>query len=177
MEMASQFLNAAKGPEGRWRVMPQPADLWLMSFLPDIERFLVEGLRRLTQERGPGLWLSQQFALRFGQEGIEALVAFQSLISLLVRNGRHRFMVGEFALPYLTRDERQMLSLLAAVQREDESCVGAHLSWLAPRSVHVRIESAALHVGNVLSRHGQQLQLPRSELVCLPGNDPCIMRI
>jgi len=177
MEMAPHFLKAAKRPGGHWGTAPQPAELWLMSSLQDIERFLVERLRQFTQERGAAFGLSQQFGLRFGSDGIEALIAFQSLISLLVRNGRRRFMVGEFALPYLTRDERQMLSLLAAVQGEDAPCAKAHMSWLAPKSVHHQIETVAIHVGNVLSCHGQRLQLPRSEIVCLPGNDPCIMSI
>ena len=152
-------------------------NIWELASLRSAEQFLIWALRRMMLQRGPCPLLAREFTLLCGDEGPEALVAYHTLVRFLARNGRHRLAVGELALPRLTRDERQLLSLLAAVQASDAIRAEAHLRWLTATPMRQRIEAAARLAGDIFARHGQLFALPESEMVQLAGNDPCMTRV
>ena len=91
---------------------------------------------------------------------------------------RRRLHVGSPGCTMLTRDERQLLTLIAAAQAEDGARFEAHLRWLARAERRCGLAIAARALGAALAAHDLHLSLPavvvpfRQALRPAAGGDP-----
>lgn len=79
-----------------------------------------------------------------------AILAF---LTALAYAGRRRLRVGYPGCPGLTRDERQLLDLVAAAQRDARVEVEAHLRWLTRSDLRPAAAAAVAALAADLTAH------------------------
>lgn len=80
-----------------------------------------------------------------------------SFLHLLGQGSRRRLAVGHPGCPGMTRDEIQVLALLAAAQAGHGTLFDAHLCWLVPEGPRARISQAALRLAAALADCGVEI--------------------
>lgn len=99
------------------------------------------------------------------QNGIQLIEAVATFLRALNHGSRHILDVGHPACPNITfdaitSDERQMLTVIAAAQADDETLLAAHLSWLVRSDRREDVAQAVQALGRLLQARGMYLPLP-----------------
>lgn len=81
-----------------------------------------------------------------------------TFLHLLGRESRRRLCVGHPGCPGMTRDEIQVLALLAAAQAGHGVLFQAHLCWLAAEGPRARIAASAMVLAQALTQCGVDLE-------------------
>jgi hypothetical protein len=132
------------------------------------EHLIIWGLRRIVTWRGAdGLFLDECL-YAFGDDGADAVGTFCVFLRLLGRAAWKTFEIGPPGALALTRDERQILTLLAAAQMDDDSGgkesggqarLDAHLRWIAAPVHRAALAQATLSLAQLLAAHGHRFPL------------------
>jgi hypothetical protein len=125
------------------------------------EHLMIWGLRRIVTGRGvDGLFLDE-CRHAFGDDGADAAGGICLFLCLLGRSARRVFEIGSPGALVLTRDERQILTLLAAAQADDEAGdqirLQAHLRWVATPAHRPALVRATMALARLLAVHGHWL--------------------
>lgn len=94
------------------------------------------------------------------QNGIQLIEAVATFLRALNHGSRHILDVGHPACPNITFDERQMLTVIAAAQADDQTLLASHLSWLVRGDRREDVAQAAQALGRLLQARGMYLPLP-----------------
>lgn len=103
--------------------------------------------------------MSRDFAALYGADAGEVYMTFCTLLCALAYASRRPLKVGYPGCRGLTGDERQLLTLIAAVQAEDTVCFEAHLRWLARAELCASLAITLNAFAHALLSHGQVLPL------------------
>ncbi len=121
------------------------------------EHLMVWGMRRIVTGRGvDGLFLDE-CRHAFSTDGEDAAGAVCVFLCLLGRSARQVFEIAPPGALTLTRDERRILTLLAAAQAEDPVLLDAHLRWVSVPGYRPALAEAAVTLGRLLAEHGHFL--------------------
>lgn len=97
----------------------------------------------------------------FGCEnGIRLIEAVATFLRALNHGSRHILDVGHPSCVNITSDERQMLTVIAAAQADDEALLQSHLTWLVRGDRREDVTQAVQALGQVLQMRGMRLPLP-----------------
>ena len=88
-----------------------------------------------------------------------AILAF---VTALAYAGRRRLRVGTPGCPGMTRDERQLLDLVAAAQDGAETAVEAHLRWLTRPDLRAAVIVATAALAAVLTAQHLTVRQPQA---------------
>src|ERR1700735_5640329 len=133
------------------------------------EHLLVWSWRRMAMAGTSCPLLAREFSILCGGEAGEVLATFDTFLRALAYSSRRRMQLGHPGCVAVTRDERQMLALVAAAQAHDRVRLEAHLCWLARPELRRALEIAALALGDALGAHGILLLPDGSAGRALPG--------
>jgi hypothetical protein len=128
------------------------------------EHLMIWGLRRIVTGRGVDDLFLDECRHAFGADGPEAMGAVCVFLCLLGRSARRAFEIAPPGALTLTRDERRILTLLAAAQAEDGAWLEAHLRWLAAPVHRTALATATISLARLLAEHGPWVS---------PGAPPC----
>ena len=131
-----------------------------MFALSDSEHLLVWTWRRIAAGRGDCPLIPREFARACGEDAAEVFVTFSTFLRALGCASRRLLRVGAPGSASLTRDERQLLSVIAAAQAGDAVRGEAHLRWLARAALRHALANAANALGAALAAHGHWLPQP-----------------
>ncbi len=121
------------------------------------EHLIVWGMRRIVTGQGvDGLFLDE-CRHAFDTDGVEAAGALCVFLCLLGRSARRAFEIAPPGALALTRDERRILTLLAAAQADDAAWLNAHLRWTSTPGTRPALTEAAVTLGRLLADHGHFL--------------------
>jgi hypothetical protein len=101
--------------------------------------------------------LARDFALAYGPDAVDVYMTFCTLLAALAYASRRALSAGHPGCDWLTGDERQLLTLIAAAQAEDEVLFEANLRWLARAELRASLAMTANAFANALRAHGQIL--------------------
>lgn len=128
------------------------------------EHLVVWGLRRIVTERGPDSLLLAECQCAFSDEGGEGFRILCLFLVLLGRAARKTFEIGSPGSLVMTRDERRIVTLLAAAQiyteNDNRTLLDAHLEWLASAAHRSELAQATITLGALLAAHGHWFFLP-----------------
>lgn len=116
--------------------------------------FVIETWRQAALGQANVPKLLREFRRHCGDAAEDVFEQFFSFLHLLGRDSRRRLAVGHPGCPGMTRDEIQVLALLAAAQDEHRILFEAHLCWLAPDGPRAKISAAATNLAEGLARCG-----------------------
>jgi hypothetical protein len=133
-----------------------------MSGLTEGEHLLVRSWRRIAAERTDCPSVSRAFEHTCGEDAAEVLATFCTFLRALAYAGRRLLRVGHPGCASLTRDERQLLTIIAAAQSGDDALFTAHLCWLARVELRPALTIATGALGTALAMHGYLLPLPEA---------------
>jgi hypothetical protein len=131
-----------------------------MFALSDSEHLLVWTWRRIAAGRGDCPLIPREFTRACGEDAAEVFVTFCTFLRALGCASRRLLRVGPPGSATLTRDERQLLSVIAAAQAGDDARGEAHLRWLARAELRHALAIAANALGAALAAHGHWLPQP-----------------
>lgn len=83
------------------------------------EHLLVRSWRNIATGRGCCPLIAREFSRLCGEDAGEVLATFYTFLQALAYAGRRRLQIGYPGYAALTRDERQVLGLIAVAQRDD----------------------------------------------------------
>jgi hypothetical protein len=125
--------------------------------LSEPESMIVRAWRTIILGRGGCRLLGRSFGPPDGVQIIEAVATF---LRALNHGSRHVLNVGHPGCQSITFDERQMLTVIAAAQADDEALLSSHLTWLVRGERRQEVAQAVQALGGVLSARGLCLPLP-----------------
>jgi hypothetical protein len=91
-------------------------------------------------------------------------MTFCTLLAALAYASRRPLSAGHPGCAWLTGDERQLLTLIAAAQAEDQDLFEANLRWLARADLRASLAMTANAFANALRAHGQILPVMKATL-------------
>ena len=119
--------------------------------------FIIETWRQAAAGNGTTPRLLRAFAKRCGTQAEEVMEAYFIFLRVLGRSSRRRLAVGHPGCPGITRDEIQVLSLLAGAQSGHWALFDAHLCWLVPEDSRPTVTAAATILADAFARHGMKI--------------------
>ena len=126
----------------------------------EIESLLVESFRKIVSGRGYCPSMARSIG-RVGRCDGADLVRVISIFLAAIDNGcRRAITIGVPGDAELTPSEVQILTLIAAAQREDDALMRAHLAFLVEPPHEKPVKVAARLVGGVLLKSDIRLSLP-----------------
>ena len=115
---------------------------------------LLVGILRHMAAAAPCPVVARRLTEAFGEDAGEVSATLGAFLRALAYAGRRRLSVGHPGSIVLTRDEVQLLALLAAAQAAEPAWLDAHLCWLAKSDRREPLALAALALGTALAAHG-----------------------
>jgi hypothetical protein len=112
--------------------------------------------------------ITHEYEAVAGTRAYDVLDDLSAFLLLLGRGSRRVLSVGPPLCTGLTRDEGQILRLIAAAQMRDGAQVGAHLSWLVKSGSRESVRAALESLAASLSDCG--MVLPRLHPTAPPGS-------
>jgi hypothetical protein len=107
--------------------------------------------------------LARDFTFAYGTDAVEVYMTFCTLLAALAYASRRALSAGHPGCDWLTGDERQLLTLIAAAQAEDRPLFEANLRWLARAELRASLAMTANAFANALRAHGQILPVMKAE--------------
>jgi hypothetical protein len=126
------------------------------------EHLLVWSWRKIVTGGADCPLIAREFSLSCGEDAGEVLATLYTFLQALVYAGRRRLEVGYPGYASLTIDERQMLVLIAAAQRDDATSLETQLQILARAALRPALAIAARALGAALEEHDLRLPLSAS---------------
>jgi hypothetical protein len=142
--------------------------------LSSCERMLVRSMRHWTARRRSWHLMRQEVWLVCGSiHMLAALDGLTGLLDMLMQDGRRRLRMQPVSEQQVAADEWRLLDLIAAVQRQRDEVVEAHLEWLLPFSKRRAIREPLANLADALRRAysllpDRQSPLPKSGAVWKP---------
>ena len=145
--------------------------------LTDAQCLIVRTFRKilLGNKRCPAL--ARDFVLAHGPDAVEVYMTFCTLLAALAYAARRPLSAGHPGCDWLTGDERQLLTLIAAAQAEDRDLFDANLRWLARVELRVSLAMSANAFANALRAHGQILPLMTAAPALEDEAQPLLLRL
>jgi len=132
--------------------------------LTDTQCLIVRTFRKMLLGNKNCPALARDFALAYGGDAVEVYMTFCTLLAALAYASRRPLSAGHPGCDWLTGDERQLLTLIAAAQAEDRPLFEANLRWLARADLRASLAMTANAFANALRAHGQILPVMRAAL-------------
>jgi hypothetical protein len=114
--------------------------------------FVVETWRQAALGNANCPRLLREFRKHCGAESERIFEIYFTFLRALGRASRRRLKIGHPGCPGMTRDEIQVLSLLAAAQTGHWILFDAHLCWLASDGSRAVIAGAAMVLADALGK-------------------------
>jgi hypothetical protein len=130
--------------------------------LTDVQCLIVRTFRKILLGNKNCPTLARDFALAYGGDAVEVYMTFCTLLAALAYASRRPLVPGHPGCDWLTGDERQLLTLIAAAQAENLPLFEANLRWLARADLRASLAMTANAFANALRAHGQILPLIKS---------------
>lgn len=92
--------------------------------------------------------------------GIQLIEAVATFLRALNHGSRHILDVGHPSCQAITFDERQMLTVIAAAQADEDALLLSHLTWLVRSDRREDVAQAVHGLGRLLQARGMRLPLP-----------------
>ena len=124
------------------------------------ERLLIGALRRMVLALDPYGVVTRRMSEAFGEDAAEVTATTRTFLQAMAYAGRRRLAVGHPGSIVLTRDEEQLIGLIAAAQAANPAWLEAHLRWLAKPDCRVPLAIAARALGTALAVHGYRFVAP-----------------
>jgi hypothetical protein len=143
---------------------PSPSELPEASLmgLTDAQCLIVRTFRKILLGNKNCPTLVRDFALAYGGDAVEVYMTFCTLLAALAYASRRPLSAGHPGCDWLTGDERQLLTLIAAAQAEDRPLFEANLRWLARADLRGSLAMTANAFANALRAHGQILPVMKA---------------
>lgn len=138
-------------------VMPEPRTA---DPLNPCEYLLVWAWRLVVTRRGHCPLLGKLFRDACGDGADEVSGALCTFLCALARTRRRRLEVNPPGCLTLSSDEKRMLGLLAAAQRDQRTLLDAHLCWIARPAQRHTLEQGARELAAALSARHLLLPVP-----------------
>src|ERR1700744_2250725 len=119
-----------------------PSDPGLMG-LTDAQCLIVRTFRKILLGNKNCPTLARDFALAYGGDGVEVYMTFGTWLAALAYASRRPLSAGHPGCDWLTGDERQLLTLIAAAQAENEALFEANLRWLSRTDLRASLAMTA----------------------------------
>ena len=129
--------------------------------LTDAQCLVVRTFRKILLGNRNCPALARDFARAYGGDAVEVYMTFCTLLAALAYAGRRPLSAGHPGCDWLTGDERQLLTLIAAAQAEDRDLFEANLRWLARADLRASLAMTANAFANALRAHGQILPITK----------------
>lgn len=126
------------------------------------EHLLVWSWRRIVTGRIHCPVMAQEFADACGSDAGEVFLTLCTFLKALAFASRRQLVIRAPDPFGVTSDERQVLTLLAAAQAEDNPLFQAHLRWLAPPERRRELQISAHALANAFKVNNLPLALPPS---------------
>jgi hypothetical protein len=124
-----------------------------------VELLLVWSWRKIVSSRGNCPGIEREFTEWAGEAGRDMLLTYAAFLKALGHGSRRPLTIGHPGLLGFTRDERQVIALLAAAQAGDDTWLSAHLEWLIRADCQCTATIAARTFARLLADHGVKLAL------------------
>jgi hypothetical protein len=131
--------------------------------LTDAQCLIVRTFRKILLGNRNCPALARDFTLAYGADAVEVYMTFCTLLAALAYASRRSLSAGHPGCNWLTGDERQLLTLIAAAQAEDQPLFEANLRWLARADLRASLAMTANAFANALRAHGQILPVMKAE--------------
>ena len=132
--------------------------------LTDAQCLIVRTFRKILLGNRNCPALARDFALAYGADAVEVYMTFCTLLAALAYASRRPLSAGHPGCAWLTGDERQLLTLIAAAQAEDQELFEANLRWLARADLRASLAMTANAFANALRAHDQILPVMKATL-------------
>jgi hypothetical protein len=150
---------------------------WHATALNESESLIVRTWRKLLSGHGNCPVIARDFMDACGTEAVEVLATFGTVLRALAYASRRRVSIGYPGCGMITNDERQLLTLIAAAQAEDEACFEAHLRWMARADLRQALAIAVSAFATALREHGHYLPLPIGMMPDASGGAAAPLRV
>jgi hypothetical protein len=126
------------------------------------EHLLVWSWRRMATGRGHCQFIDREFGEACGENAREVFATFVTFLEALAYASRRQMVLGHPGYLGLTADERQVLTLLAALQNRRLALFDAHLAWLSKPDRRQTLSIGAGALAAALSANDLHLTVPNA---------------
>jgi hypothetical protein len=127
------------------------------------EHLLVWSWRRIAGGKVHCPVMEKEFCDACGQNAREVFLALCAFLSALTSASRRPLALSAPDPFSVTPDERQILTLIAAAQAENDVLVQAHLRWIAQPTRRHELQFAAFVLAKAFRTNNLPLAVPRGE--------------
>lgn len=131
--------------------------------LDDASRLLLWSFRLVLSGELHCPILAATYRDSFGADAKPVFAALSTFLGALARGSRHCLVIGPPHYPFVTPDERRMLTIVAAAQEGWQSLLDSHLCWITTTVGRSELERAAVRLAALLHSNDRHLRLSHAQ--------------